>query len=148
MDETLEALRDLTYTGYQYLTDVVSGEGGAELVTTKFREALDAAAEILTQNQISIDPNEQDDDDAGCSCGCNCNKSPGDECPKLTRADQRARHQTPTPEQAERLEYLRGEIRAERISYGEIAELQGLALNIDPDDVELLQWADVQEFPE
>jgi hypothetical protein len=44
-----------------------------------------------------------------------------------------------------RLEYLRGEIRAERISYGEIAELQGLAEHIDPGDVELLQWAGVPE---
>lgn len=47
-----------------------------------------------------------------------------------------------------RLEHLRGEIRAERISYGEIAELQGLAESIDPDDVELLQWAGVPEFEE
>jgi hypothetical protein len=45
----------------------------------------------------------------------------------------------------ERLEYLRGEIRAERISYGEIAELQGLAEHIEPGDVELLQWAGVPE---
>ena len=45
----------------------------------------------------------------------------------------------------ERLEYLRGEIRAERISYGEIAELQGLADHIDPGDVELLEWAGVPE---
>lgn len=45
----------------------------------------------------------------------------------------------------ERLEYLRGEIRAERISYGEIAELQDLAAEIDPDDVELLEWAGVPE---
>ena len=42
----------------------------------------------------------------------------------------------------ERLEYLRGEIRAERISYGELFELQSLAKYIDKDDVELLQWAD------
>lgn len=48
----------------------------------------------------------------------------------------------------ERLEYLRGEIRAERISYSEIAELQGLADQIDPGDVELLQWAGVPEHPE
>lgn len=48
----------------------------------------------------------------------------------------------------ERLEYLRGEIRAERISYGEIAELQGLAEHIDPSDVELLEWAGVPEFGE
>lgn len=48
----------------------------------------------------------------------------------------------------ERLEYLRGEIRAERISYGEIAELQGLADQIDPSDVELLEWAGVPEYPE
>jgi hypothetical protein len=45
----------------------------------------------------------------------------------------------------ERLEYLRGEIKAERISYGEIAELQSLTGHIDRDDVELLQWAGVEE---
>jgi hypothetical protein len=49
---------------------------------------------------------------------------------------------------ATRLEYLRGEIRAERISWGELAELQGLAEHIEPDDVELLEWAGVPEFPE
>jgi hypothetical protein len=48
----------------------------------------------------------------------------------------------------ERLEYLRQEIRAERISYGELAELQDLADHIDPSDVELLEWAGVPEFPE
>lgn len=45
----------------------------------------------------------------------------------------------------ERLEYLRGEIRAERISWGEIAELQGLSEHIAPGDVELLEWAGVPE---
>lgn len=44
-----------------------------------------------------------------------------------------------------RLEYLRGEIRAKRISYGEIAELQSLKKYIDPNDVELLEWAGVKE---
>ena len=53
-----------------------------------------------------------------------------------------------TTEIKERLEYLRGEIRAERISYGEIAELQGLAEHIDPGDVELLEWAGVPEHEE
>lgn len=48
----------------------------------------------------------------------------------------------------ERLEYLRGELRAERISYGELAELQGLARFIDPGDVELLEASGVPEFPE
>ena len=47
----------------------------------------------------------------------------------------------------ERLEYLRGEIIAERISYGEILELQDLAEYIDPDDTLLLEWAGVPEFP-
>ena len=46
----------------------------------------------------------------------------------------------------ERLEYLRGEIRNESISYGEIAELQSMKEYIDPNDVELLQWAGVPEF--
>lgn len=46
----------------------------------------------------------------------------------------------------ERLEYLRGEIEAERISMGEVAELQDLAKHIDRGDVLLLQWAGVPEF--
>lgn len=41
----------------------------------------------------------------------------------------------------ERLEYLRGEIKAERISYSEIVELQLLAKYIDKSDIELLEWA-------
>ncbi len=45
-----------------------------------------------------------------------------------------------------RLEELRVEIQAERISYGEIAELQSLAKHIDAGDVELLEWAGVEEF--
>lgn len=47
-----------------------------------------------------------------------------------------------------RLEYLRGEIRAGRISYGEISELEVLAEHIEPGDVELLQWAGVPEHAE
>lgn len=48
----------------------------------------------------------------------------------------------------ERLEYLRGEIEAERISWGEIAELQDLAEHIDPGDVVLREWAGIPEFEE
>ena len=40
----------------------------------------------------------------------------------------------------DRLEYLRGEIRVERISYGEIADWQDLADYIEPGDYELLAW--------
>lgn len=43
-----------------------------------------------------------------------------------------------------RLEYLRKEIVAERISYGEILELQSLAEFING-DVLLLEWAGVEE---
>jgi len=49
---------------------------------------------------------------------------------------------------SERLEYLRGEIENERISMGELHELQGLADQIDPSDVQLLEWAGVPEFDE
>jgi len=45
-----------------------------------------------------------------------------------------------------RLEYLREELRAERISYEELFELQSLAEYIDSDDVELLEAAGVPEF--
>ena len=47
-----------------------------------------------------------------------------------------------------RLEYLRKEIEAERISYGEIAELQDLSKYIPADDVQLLEAAGVPEFPD
>lgn len=46
---------------------------------------------------------------------------------------------------AERLEYLRGELRAERISYWELAELAGYKEYIAADDVELLEAAGVEE---
>jgi len=50
-----------------------------------------------------------------------------------------------TSEIQDRLEYLRSELHAERISYEELAELQGLAEYIDPGDVELLEAAGVEE---
>jgi len=46
----------------------------------------------------------------------------------------------------ERLEYLRGELKEERISYDELHELQCLARHIDSGDVELLEAAGVPEF--
>lgn len=48
----------------------------------------------------------------------------------------------------DRLEYLRGEIRKECISYGEIVELQDLAEYIPEDDIVLREWAGVPEFEE
>jgi hypothetical protein len=45
----------------------------------------------------------------------------------------------------ERLEYLRQELRAERLSWGELAELQDLADHIESGDVELLEAAGVPE---
>lgn len=45
----------------------------------------------------------------------------------------------------QRLEYLRGELRAERISLDEIHELQHYKPYIDADDVELLEAAGVPE---
>ncbi len=47
----------------------------------------------------------------------------------------------------ERLEYLRGEIEGERISMGELVELQNLGTDglIPNDDVVLLEWAGVPE---
>ena len=47
-----------------------------------------------------------------------------------------------------RLEYIRKEIEAERISTGEILELQSLAEYIEPGDVLLLEWAGVPETKE
>lgn len=47
-----------------------------------------------------------------------------------------------------RLEEIRKSIKAENISYGEIAELQSLTKYIDKNDIELLEWAGVSEFSE
>lgn len=44
-----------------------------------------------------------------------------------------------------RLEQIRKSIKAENISYGEIVELQNLKAYIEPDDIELLQWAGEKE---
>ena len=46
----------------------------------------------------------------------------------------------------ERLEYIRGEIEKECISWGELAELQGYAEYIEDDDVLLKEWAGIPEF--
>ncbi len=47
-----------------------------------------------------------------------------------------------------RLEYLRGELRKECISTGELCELQSLVQHIEPGDVELLEAAGVEENQE
>jgi len=52
---------------------------------------------------------------------------------------------TISTETESRLNYLRGEILAERISYGEIAELQSLSEHIKLEDTLLLEWAGVPE---
>lgn len=46
----------------------------------------------------------------------------------------------------ERLEYLRNELRMERISYGELVELESLKEFIDEGDIELLEAINVNEF--
>jgi len=51
----------------------------------------------------------------------------------------------PTNKIKKRLEHLRRELKAERISLGELLELQSLAKYIDPNDVELLEAAGVPE---
>jgi hypothetical protein len=52
----------------------------------------------------------------------------------------------PAGSPSDRLEYLRAQIRAEQISYAEIAELQSLA--IEPGDTELAEWAGIAEHDE
>jgi len=53
-----------------------------------------------------------------------------------------------TLEITNRLEYLRLELRAERIGLGEIIELQSLSQHIDSNDMELLEAAGVPENEE
>lgn len=48
----------------------------------------------------------------------------------------------------ERLEHIRQQLRAECVSYEELAELESLVPFIDPEDAELLEAAGVPEFPD
>lgn len=50
-----------------------------------------------------------------------------------------------TQEIQERLEYLRSQIDNECISYADIVELESLAEYIESGDVQMLQWAGVNE---
>lgn len=71
---------------------------------------------------------------APCGIGCHC----------AAVAEKEA---TMNEEQIKaRLEELRIELREERISWGGLADLQGLAEHIEPGDVELLEPAGVPEF--
>ena len=65
--------------------------------------------------------------------------------PRLTNLFFKPFKTKPMKEIKKRLEYLRKELRAERISYGELVELQSLAKHIEPNDVELLEAAGVPE---
>ncbi len=67
---------------------------------------------------------------------------PYDEVDRLNAVDDRADNKI-----RERLEYLRTRLRAECISYGELAELQGLSDHIDPNDMELREAAGIPEHP-
>ena len=58
-----------------------------------------------------------------------------DRCPECTCE--------PPAEVTARLEEIRAEIVAERVSWGELAELQALARFIDPSDLLLRMWAGV-----
>jgi hypothetical protein len=64
---------------------------------------------------------------------------------KLTKQAIKARNIIADHVIKERLEYLRGEIENECISYAEIAELQSLRGEIQQGDTVLLEWAGVEE---
>lgn len=72
-----------------------------------------------------------------------------EEVSSSVKAKKKADYQEQTHKKIkERLEYLRGEIEAERISYGEITELQSLSQYIAPSDTLLREWAGMPENTE
>lgn len=54
----------------------------------------------------------------------------------------------PSDDIKRRLAYLRSQLDAEYISYGELVELSSLSQYIEPHDVQLLEAAGVPEFAE
>lgn len=66
----------------------------------------------------------------------------------MKRTEHRELHNTTPsdPAATTRIEELRARARAATLSYGDIHELQNdLVAHIDPDDTEMLPWADVDE---
>lgn len=104
----------------------------------------DTAAKMVKQRNPVIESpsgwsyreSQENGDEVDCQ---SCGNSLDDDLPISNDESGYAHHV------ACRLEYLRAELRAERISYGELAELQGLAEHIAPDDVELREAAGLPE---
>jgi hypothetical protein len=128
VQKLVESARDLAFsTGFN------AGRAEAEL---------DTAA----RESVSAEPQPQDRDEARAFVA---------QCFRMRHVHPRWRQwlrqalvearQSDSVDPQARLEYLRGELRAEQISWGELAELQGLAAHIDPSDVELLEAAGVPE---
>lgn len=69
-----------------------------------------------------------------------------DECQQLPDFDGTDYSNVSKKEKAQaRLKEIRTEIEAERVSYGELAELQDLKEYIEDDDVLLKEWAGIPE---
>ena len=64
---------------------------------------------------------------------------------KKEQEEKKRRHKMGAWFAKPRLEYLREQLEKECISYSEMAELQSLAEYIEPGDVDLLEWAGVEE---
>ena len=80
---------------------------------------------------------------------CHCKRGQHrDNCPDCEGTGQKIDFKAIRDRQLikKRLEYLRAEIVAERISYGEISELQSLAKYIEQGDTLLREWTGIPEI--
>ena len=121
----------------RYTIEGIEGESFTITVDAANESEARDLAEKVYDNHFATGSDEEQDEEL-------------DECYSEGEADHTFITVTPdtmtTPQQ--RLEYLRGELRAERISTSELIELQALAQHIEPGDVELLEAAGVPEHEE
>ncbi len=124
--------------------DLEEVDTGDESCQENFNERADKTSTVLpipssyATKAKEVAPSREEIEHKLSACGT-CSKEASTEKKAWTEDEEE------TSEVQDRLEYLRGELRAERISYEELAELQGLADYIDPGDVELLEAAGVEE---
>jgi hypothetical protein len=96
------------------------------------------------QGRFTYDAISASENGLGCYHWCQCMR--GSHLGKKVSLSELSKELQEKIKTTFRLEDLRHELRAEKISYGELAELQSLAKHIDPNDVELLEAAGIPEF--
>jgi hypothetical protein len=137
--EQARMARSLIISDVEQYGMYVNGECFAYTVTDRYGEILDDCAGFIGIEYATSEA------DMAADWLKHVAKCSGE----LDRTAGQITHTGPCPlhDPAARLEAIRASLRREDVSYGELAELQGLTAHIEPGDIELLEAAGVPEHP-